>query len=195
MSKDPPLTPSTPLTYRRVGALLHEAGMVSAEKMHCVLEELAACADDEMAPHEAAMALVEFGAAVSVHVDDIDSIDEGYAPLLARAAEVAGGRVTITDVRIVKGEGGFEGGRRCDLLEFERNGTLVSLVAEHFSEDYYDQEAAYLAIRGTAHDDDPRSWRNVDFAREPGSVHDNIIVLATPAQGEALHEHLGLTLL
>ncbi|MET7367873.1 hypothetical protein ABZS61_18850 [Streptomyces sp. NPDC005566] len=181
------------MTCRRVGALLHETGMVSAEKMHSVLEGLAAHADDEMTPAEAAGALVEFGTAVSVHVDDIDSIYEDYAPLLARAAEVAGGRVTIAGVRIVKGEGGFEGGR-CDLLEFERDGTLVSLVAEHFSEDYYDHETAYLAIRETAHADDPRSWRNVDFAREPGSVHDNVIVLATPAQGEALHEHLGLTL-
>lgn len=182
------------MTYRSVGALLHETGMVSAEKTHSVLEGLAAHADKKLAPHEAAGALVEFGAAVSVHVDDIDSIYEDYAPLLAAAAEIAGGRVTVTDVRIVKGEGGFEDGGRCDLLEFERNGTLVSLVAEHFSEEYYDHETAYLAIRETAHDDDPRSWHNVDFAREPGSIHDNVIVLATPAQSEALHEHLGLTL-
>ncbi|MFD9538888.1 hypothetical protein [Streptomyces sp. NPDC060022] len=193
MSKDPPLTPPTPLTYRRIGALLHETGLVSAEKTHSVLGDAVTYADDELDHAGAAGALVEFGAAVAVHGDDIDSIHEDYAGLLAEAAEIAGGQVTITDVRIDEGEGGYEGGRN-DNLEFKRNGVLVSLMATHFAEDYYDHETACRGIAATAHDDDPRSWRNVEFAKDPDSTYDSIMVLATPAQADALHEHLGFTL-
>ncbi|KQX78940.1 MULTISPECIES: hypothetical protein [unclassified Streptomyces] len=181
-----------PTTYRRIGALLHETGMVSEGKMLSTLEAAAAYADAELAPYAAARALESFGVAVSVHADDIDSIHSGYAGLLADAAEVAGGRVTISDVRIVEGEGGLESGR-CDLLEFRRNAEPVSLRAEHFAVDYYDHEAACRAIAQTAHGDDPRSWRNADFAREPGAGYDSIMVLATPEQREALTRHLGLT--
>lgn len=180
------------MTYRRVGALLHETGMVSEEKMRSVLDRAAVYADDELDQYAAAQALESFGVAVSVHADDIDSIHDGYASLLADAAEAAGGRVTISGVRVVEGEGGFEGGR-FDTLEFERDGEPVSLSAEHFAVDYYDHEAACRAIAVTAHGDDPRSWRNVGFAREPGAGYDSIMVLATPGQREALHRHLGLT--
>ncbi|MFD4032177.1 hypothetical protein ACFWVP_17040 [Streptomyces sp. NPDC058637] len=179
-------------TLKRIGALLHGAGMVSEEKRHRTLEVAATYADDELGPYAAAQALESFGVAVSVHADDIDSIHEGYPRLLADAAEVAGGKVTITDVRIGEGEGGFEVGRS-DVLEFERNGKLVSIPAEHFAEDYYDHEAACRAIAETAHEDDPRSWCVVGFAREPGLGYDSIMVLATPEQREALHRHLGLT--
>ena len=179
-------------TYRRIGALLRETGMVSEEKTRRVLEDAATYADDEMNQYAAASALECFGVAVSVHADDIDSIHDGYAGLLAAAAEVAGGRVTVSDVRIVEGEGGFDGGR-FDAVEFKRDGVPVSIPAEHFAEDYYDHEAACRAIAETAHDDDPRSWRNADFAREPGAGYDSIMVLTTPEQAEALREHVGLT--
>lgn len=182
----------SPMTYRRVGALLHETGMVSEEKMRGVLEDAAAYADDELTPYATAAALEGFGVAVSVHADDIDSIHEGYASLLAGAAEIAGGGVTVTGVRIVEGEGGLEGGRS-DLLAFERNGKPVSVPAEHFAEDYYDHEAACRAIAETAPDNDPRSWHNVGFPREPGIGYDSIMVLATPEQRGALRRHLGLT--
>lgn len=183
---------NSPTTYRSVGALLHVTGMVSEEKMHSTLEAAAGYADEELAPYAAARALESFGVAVSVHADDIDSIHSGYAGLLADASEAAGGRVTISDVRVVEGEGGFEGGR-FDALEFERDGRRVSIPAEHFAEDYYDHEAACRAVAATAHGDDPRSWRHVGFAREPGIGYDSIMVLATPEQREALHRHLGLT--
>lgn len=183
---------NSPTTYRRIGALLSGTGMVSEEKTRSTLEAAATYADDELAPYAAAQALESFGVAVSVHADDIDSIHSGYAGLLAHAAQVADGRVTISDVRVVEGEGGLEGGRS-DLLEFRRNAEPVSIPAEHFAEDCYDHEAACRAIAETAHGDDPRSWHNVGFAREPGVGYDSIMVLATPEQREALHRQLGLT--
>ncbi|MCX4821838.1 hypothetical protein OG883_18505 [Streptomyces sp. NBC_01142] len=182
------------ITYARIGAILHEIGMVPKEKMRSVLEDAADYAGDELDHYGAASALEDFGVAVSVHADDIDSIYGDYGSLLAEAAEVAGGKVTLTNVRIVEGEGDFEGGR-FDLLEFERNGRLVSIRAEHFADDYYDHEAACEAIAETAPDDDPRSWRYVDFERKPSAGYDSIMVLATPEQAEALHKHLGFTFL
>ncbi|TJZ50315.1 hypothetical protein FCH28_23825 [Streptomyces piniterrae] len=181
------------ITYARIGAILHEIGMVSEEEMHSTLEDAADYANEELEDHyEAAGALEEFGVAVSVHADDIDSIYDDYESLLEDAVEVAGGKVTITDVRITEGEGDFEGGR-FDRLEFERNGKPVSISAEHFADDYYDQEAACEAIAMTVHDDDPRSWHYVDFERKPSAGYDSIMVLATRDQAEALHEHLGFT--
>ncbi|MFF5895872.1 hypothetical protein ACFY8O_08090 [Streptomyces argenteolus] len=181
-----------PTTYRRIGALLRDTGMVSDETVRSTLEAAAAYADDELGAYAAAQALESFGVAVSVHADDIDSVHDGYAGLLADAAETAGGRVTISDVRVVAGEGGFEGGR-LDVIEFLRDGRPVSVPAEHFAEDYYDHAAACRAIAETAHRDDPRVWRNAGFARERGVGYDSIMVLATPEQREALHRHLGLT--
>ncbi|RXS70314.1 hypothetical protein EST92_24785 [Streptomyces sp. TM32] len=180
------------MTYARIGPLLHEIGMVPKEKMDSVLEAFADFAHHELDLYEAACALEHFGVAVSVHADDIDSIHNDYASLLAEAEEVAGGAVTLTNVRLVEGEGDLEGGR-FDRLEFERNGAPVSLSAEHFADDYYDHEAACEAIALTAHDDDPRSWHYVDFPRKPSAGYDSIMVLATPEQAAALHEQLGLT--
>ncbi|WP_244942639.1 hypothetical protein [Streptomyces sioyaensis] len=183
---------SARMTYTRIGPLLHEIGMVSKEKMDSVLEAFADFAHHELDHYEAACALEHFGVAVSVHADDIDSIHDDYASLLAEAEEVAGGAVTLTNVRLVEGEGELEGGR-FDRLEFERNGEPVSLSAEHFADDYYDHEAACEAIALTAHDDDPRSWHYVDFTRKPNAGYDSIMVLATPDQAAALHEQLGFT--
>ncbi len=72
---------SNTYTYTRVGAILHEIGMVTEEKMRSVLEEAATYADEEIDQYEAASALEEFGVAVSVHADDIDSIHY-YADLM-----------------------------------------------------------------------------------------------------------------
>jgi hypothetical protein len=179
-------------TYTRIGTVLHEIGMISEEKMRSVLEEAANYANVEVDHYEAASALEDFGVAVSVHADDIDSIYDDYADLLDAAVEVAGGKVTITNVRLVEGEGELEDGR-FDHLEFDRNGKPVTIPAEHYADDYYDQGAACEAIGETADDDDPRSWRCLDFERKPHRGYDSIMVLATPEQAEALHEHLGFT--
>ncbi|MCM2576287.1 hypothetical protein [Streptomyces meridianus] len=180
------------MTYRRVGRVLQEIGMVSEEKVRSVLKEAENYADEEVDQYEAACALEEFGVAVSVHADDIDSIHEDYAALLTDALAVAGDRVTITDVRLVEGDGELENGR-FDTLEFRRNGKPVSISAEHFADDYFDHQAACEAIDGTADADDPRSWCEVDFERKQYAGYDTVLVLATPEQAAALQEHLGFT--
>ncbi|GCD45105.1 hypothetical protein GKJPGBOP_04825 [Streptomyces paromomycinus] len=183
------------MTYTRIGAILHEIGMVSEEQLHRTLAEAANYADEPLEEHyEAACALEEFGVAVSVHADDIDSIYYDYATLLEDAVAVAGGKVAITNVRIVAGEGDLEDGR-LDQLEFERDGKPVTILADHLAEDYYDQGAACEAIAETAHDDDPRTWRYLDFERQPHRGYDSIMVLATPEQAQALQTHLSFTFL
>jgi hypothetical protein len=98
----------------------------------------------------------------------------------------------VSDFRLVEGPGPVEDGRS-DRLTFKRNGTLVSIDAEHYADDYYDQTAACEAIAETAAADDPRSWHFVDFERKPNAGYDSIMVLATPEQTRALHERLGFT--
>ncbi|WP_310723089.1 hypothetical protein [Streptomyces sp. N2A] len=92
------------LTYAQVGAILHEIGMVSEERWRRGLEEAADWAHDEVRQYQAAMALVHFGVAVSVHADDIDSIYDDYEALMEEASEVAGHSVTISHVRLIEGE-------------------------------------------------------------------------------------------
>ncbi|MCM2576286.1 hypothetical protein [Streptomyces meridianus] len=180
------------MTYRRVGMVLQEIGMVSEEKVRSVLKEAEEFADEEMEHHEAADALEEFGAAVSVHADGIDSIHYAYADLLTDATAVAGDRVTITDVRLVEGEGELANGR-FDTLEFRRNGKPVSISAEHFADDHFSLETACQAVLATADEDDPRSWCEVGFERKQYAGGDTVLVLATPEQAAALQEHLGFT--
>ncbi|MFI2237084.1 hypothetical protein [Streptomyces chrestomyceticus] len=100
------------MTYTRIGAILHEIGMVSEAQMHRTLAEAANYADEPLEEHyEAACALEEFGVAVSVHADDID----------------------------------------------------------------------------------PRTWRYLDFERQPHRGYDSIMVLATPEQAQALQARLAFT--
>ncbi|WP_377266957.1 hypothetical protein [Peterkaempfera sp. SMS 1(5)a] len=180
------------MTYELVAAHLQEIGMVSPEKAQAVLEEFADWAHDELKPYDVACALGSFGLAVLVHADDIDYLEPGYAWLLEQASAVAGGAVTVTGVRLHEGE--FSGGSRDDTLEFQRNGRPVSILAEHFSDEYYDHLAACEAIAMLAPDDDPRSFRLVDFERERHGVYDSIMVLTTPEQAQALERHFGLTI-
>ncbi|NEW37759.1 hypothetical protein GV794_10820 [Nocardia cyriacigeorgica] len=167
--------------------------MVSEAKLRSALAVLADDADSTVDHYSAACALESFGVAIRVHADDVDCLDRGYESLLATAAEIAGGAVTITNVRLVEDDDDVEESR-LERLEFERNGTLVSIVAEHYADGYYDHTAACEAIAATADDDDPRSWRIVDFERAPNRGYDSIIALATPEQAQALGEHLGFTL-
>ncbi|MFE9849000.1 hypothetical protein ACFYPN_09330 [Streptomyces sp. NPDC005576] len=184
-----PHTPS--ITRTRMGALLHATGMVTEAAAREALAAAAGYADRALTPYETARALEEFGVAVSAHGDDVDSLGESYAALLARAARVAGGGVAITDVRLVRGEGEFADGR-ADRVEFDRDDVRVSVPAEHFADDYLDHFAACRAVARTVHRDDPRSWRSVDFPREPHATYDSIMVLATPEQAESLRVRLGL---
>ncbi|MGW7486375.1 hypothetical protein [Streptomyces sp. NPDC054786] len=168
--------------------------MVPPEKVQSVLEECANYAHDVLNSYEVARALEEFGVAVSVHADDIDFLEQDYASLLDHAAALTDGAVTLTNVRLREGE--EIGGSRDDILEFERNGRLVSISAEHFGDgyDYFDQGAACEAIAALSPENDPREFRDVDFARKTNHGYDSIMVLATPEQAKALTERLGLTI-
>ncbi|MFD6420572.1 hypothetical protein [Streptomyces sp. NPDC060198] len=177
------------ITRTRVGALLVATGMVTEAEACDALEAASGYAQETLTPYETARALDDFGAAVSVHGDDIDSLHEGYAALLVRAARIAD--AAVRDVQLVPGEGGFADGR-ADLLEFDRDGVHVSVRAEHFADDYFDHLAACEAVARTVHPDAPRTWRSVDFPREPHATYDSIMVLATPEQADALREYLGL---
>ncbi|MGP4019735.1 hypothetical protein [Saccharopolyspora sp. 5N708] len=178
------------ITYGRVAVVLQEIGMVSQEKAQTVLAEYADVAHSELKPYDVACALEMFGTAVSVHADDIDYLEDGYGGLLDRAAALTDGAVTVTNVRLHEGE--FIGESRDDVLEFERNGQPVSISAEHFSDEYYDQMAACEAIEKLAPDNDPRSFLLVDFEREKYRVYDSIMVLTTSEQAAALEKSLGL---
>lgn len=122
--------------------------MVPQEKAQTVLDEYVDYAHDELTPYNVACALETFDVAVSVHAEDIDYLEEGYEDLLEAAAALTRGAVTVTSVRLHEGE--FVDGSRYDVLEFERNGQLVSIPAEHLSDDYYDPAAACNAIARSA---------------------------------------------
>ncbi|MFG3114232.1 hypothetical protein ACGF4C_07540 [Streptomyces sp. NPDC048197] len=177
-------------TYAHVGEILHEIGMVSEERWRHGLEEAADWAHKEVRQYDAAMALVHFGVAVSVHAEGIGSIYEDYEALMEEASAVAGHSVTISNVRLIEGEEELQDGR-FDTLEFERDGQVISIEAEHFKEYYYDHEAACNAIAYTARDDDTRQWHTVDFDRDKYRVHETIVVLATAEQRQALTDRLG----
>ncbi|MFE3447096.1 hypothetical protein ACFXNW_29030 [Nocardia sp. NPDC059180] len=181
------------MNYTRVGTVLHEIGMVSEATLRGVLDDLADEANTAVDHYSAACALESFGVAVRVHADDVDCLDRGYESLLVTAAEIAGDTVIISNVRLVEGDDDVEESR-LDRLEFERNGIRVSIVAEHYADDYFDHAAACEAIAATTHDDDSRSWRIVDFERAPNRGYDTVMALATPEQAQALQEHLGFTL-
>ncbi|MGW2631075.1 hypothetical protein ACWC2K_17285 [Streptomyces chattanoogensis] len=181
-----------PMTYVQVAAVLREAGMLSREKAHSVLQEFADYTSDQLNPYEVAEALEEFGVAVSVHTEDLDFLESDYESLLQDAAALTGGAVTVTHVRLHEEEDWDGEFPRWDRLEFARNGRLVSVSAEHLSDDYYDIGAALECVEAVSPDDDPRSFRVVDFSGTRWQDHDIIVVLATPEQTQALGKSLGL---
>ncbi|MGW1836464.1 hypothetical protein [Streptomyces sp. BBFR2] len=183
------------MTYARVGAVLEEAGVVAPERVRQVLAECVTGADEPLRPYEVACALETFGIALSIHADDIDYLEPGYASLLERAAELTGGAVTVTKVRLVEGDRSPDGASRDDTLEFERNGIAVAVPAEHFSDEYYDHLAATEAIDALAPGgDDLRTFRYVDFPREKYGVYDTILALVTPDQARVLEQGLGVVM-
>ncbi|MFJ9413237.1 hypothetical protein ACIRPT_03605 [Streptomyces sp. NPDC101227] len=177
-------------TYAHVGALLARMGMVSREKVDGVLAGYTEFGHEELPPHEVADALASFGVAISAHADDVDYLEESYAGILQEAAALTDGAVTITDVRLRPDE------EYDEVLEFARNGVLVTQPVEHASEEYLD----HLAIMEFMHHldpdpgDDPRRFRQVDFVRLKDSGYDSYFVLVTPEQATVLEKELGLEL-
>ncbi|MGM1063524.1 hypothetical protein [Saccharothrix sp. Mg75] len=180
-----------PFTYEDVAAALLEIGMISADKARAVLDQFADYARDPLDRYGVAAALQSFDLAVTVHADDVDFLEESYEHLLVQAAGLTGGAVTVTDVRLHQGEPDDDG--RDDVLEFKRDGEVVTVHAEHFSDEYLDHLAAGEAI-GHLSPDDPRRFHEVGFERDPNRVYETVIALATPEQARALHERFGLVL-
>ncbi|MEU9114827.1 hypothetical protein AB0D04_24300 [Streptomyces sp. NPDC048483] len=111
--------------------VLQRLGMVSQDKAHTVVEEMGTYGYN-LTPYDVACSLVGFGVAVEIHADDIDFLEESYAWLLNKAVAVTGGAVTVTNVRLHEGHTTEGFGRpdfdsRDDVLEFERNGQLISI--------------------------------------------------------------------
>ncbi|MFE7313451.1 hypothetical protein ACFU7T_10125 [Streptomyces sp. NPDC057555] len=184
------------LTYERIAEVLQQADMISPAKAQACLAEIGS-SGPYLTPYDVALSLREFGVAVSIHSDDIDFLEDSYSWLLDEAAKVTGGAVTVANVRLVEGEedegfGPPEFDSRDDVLEFERNGRLVSIPAEHFSEDYYDTAAAVQAVAEMSPDDSPRAFHIVDFERERNGVYDTVMALVSPEQARILEENLGL---
>ncbi|BFV56510.1 hypothetical protein KCMC57_up16140 [Kitasatospora sp. CMC57] len=179
-----------PSTYADVGALLRRTRMVGGEQVDRVLTEYADFAHHDLPPHEVAAALQAFGVAVSAHGDDVDDLEENYADLLAAAAALTDGAVTVTDVRLRADE-------ECDeVLEFARNGVLVTQPTEHRSDDYLDH-AAVADFFGHLDPDpgvDPRRFHLVRFVRLGDVNHETTFVFATPEQARLLERELGLEL-
>ncbi|MGE7438534.1 MULTISPECIES: hypothetical protein [Kitasatospora] len=177
-------------SYAHVGALLQRMGMVSQEKVDSVLADYADLAHNELPPHEVPSALEEFGVAISAHGDDVDDLEESYAGILERAATLTGGAVTITGARLVEDEEGHE------VLEFVRNGALVTQWVEHQSDEYLDHLAITEFIGHVDPDpgDDTRRFYLVHFVRLRDSNYDSYFVFATPEQSAQLERELGLEL-
>lgn len=179
------------ITYKHVAFALLEAEMLSHEQVRAVLDEFAEYVDEHLDSYEVACALETFGVAVTVHADDIDDLEQSYTHVLERAAALTGGTVTVTDVRLVEGEPAA--GPRDDVLEFKVNGRAVSINAEHLSDRYLDHLAATDAV-DALNPGDARTFRLVDFEREPYRGYETILTLVTPGQVAVLEESLGLKL-
>ncbi|MEJ2857422.1 MULTISPECIES: hypothetical protein [unclassified Saccharothrix] len=178
------------ITYKHVAFALLDAGLLTQERVRAVLDRSADRLDEHLDPPAVACALEDFGAAVSVPVDDVGDLVGAYAFLLDRAAALTGGAVTVSDVELREGEFSSDGVRD-DVLEFAVNGRRVTVDAEHRSDRYVDHLAATDAVDALA-PDDSRTFHYVDF--DGGTGRDTILVLATPEQARTLEDHLGLKL-
>ncbi|WP_251061402.1 hypothetical protein [Streptomyces sp. ISL-100] len=177
-------------SYAHVGALLQRLAMVSREKVDSVLAKYAEFAYQELPPHEVPDALEAFGVAISAHGDDVDDLEESYAGILKEAAALTDGAVTITDVRLREDEVNGE------VLEFARNGVLVTQQTEHTSDDYLDHLAIVEFIDHVDPDPghDTRRFYVVQFVRLRDANYETYFVFATPEQAAVLEKELGLEL-
>lgn len=175
-------------SYAQVGALLARMGMVSQEKVDSVLVDYADFAHNELPPHEVASTLEEFGVAISAHGDDVDDLEGSYSGILARAEALTDGAVTITDVQLREDE------KLGEVLEFKRNGVVVTQQTEHDSDEYLDHLAIteFIGHVDPDPDDDPRRFHLVQFVRLRESNYDSYFLFATPEQATVLEKQLGL---
>jgi hypothetical protein len=186
--------PAEPITYVRIAEVLTALGLITAEKGREVVDSFGDVAYEEITPlHHVAYALEDFGAAVSIHAEDVDFADVAYGELLEEAAALTGGAVEVTDYRFEReNEDDPESGE--GVLFFTAQGERHSVGVEQESNDYFDIGAAQAAIEALSPVGDPRDFRCVDYGPE-GLYQgwDAIMLLVTAEQCAALGHHLGLT--
>lgn len=182
----------TNANLRQLADRLVELGMLSEEKSTEVLDWVRGHGtpdDDENTPlsvPDLVSYLPEFGVAVSIHVDDVDFVDEYYSSVFEdEITAVTGGAVVITDVTLLNLEDDYE------YLYFLRNGEPMWWSMDHESDDYVDT----LSVAENFGDfapggDDPRRF----FQHRPEDTIgvDQVYVFATPQQARTLRDEFGI---
>ncbi|MFD0202932.1 MULTISPECIES: hypothetical protein [Saccharothrix] len=161
-------------------------------------EELAAAADwrdpdAELPIDERPAALVELGAAVGVHTEDVgldgpDLVD-AYADILTAAAACSGGTVVVEDIAFTEQEDEDASGDW--LLTFTRNGQPMSWTIDDHDE-YLDTLSIFESINDLRPPGDVQR-RFHRLSTSPGA--DQVYVLASDAQLAVITGELGLSLL
>lgn len=173
------------VTYRGFAARLVALGMVTEPKAAEFLADTQD-PDEELPAGERPRALVDLGAAVAVHTDDVglDGLDlvDAYEEILVAAAACSGGSVVVENVEMAEQEDEEEGGDY--LLTFTKNGEPLSWHLDDFG-DYLDTLAVFEMLNALC--PAPRDFHCVTT----GS--DQIYVPASETQLAVLTGELGLS--
>ncbi|MFE0189391.1 hypothetical protein [Streptomyces sp. NPDC058989] len=163
-------------------------GIVAKEAAEEALGRVRDWADAPLEDGELAEVLVEFGVAVAVYADEVDDLEESYRVTLEEAAACSGGLVVVSDVELIRGEGGR------DRLEFVRDGERIGRPAERGAGRYLSRPAVFACLgRLAPGGEDERTFHRV--LPGAGTAADGeVYVLVTPAQAAALGEEFGLAL-
>lgn len=106
--------------------------------------------------------LVELGAGVAVHTDDVDDVTEAYPAVLQEIAACTGGLFAITDVTVTPP---YAVSART--VRFCRNGTPVEWVVDDHGSDYLDAMVFFERIDDFTDSADARRWADVAIDGEP----------------------------
>lgn len=155
---------------------MSEIGLINPERAAAALPNLTGWDD----PEDLLDVLELCGVSVSVHGEDVDDAGDAYRDILAEAAALTGGAITISDVE-------FETGR---YLTFRLNGAPRSWTIEQEADDYLDQGSVAdrfheLNPGGT----DPRLFHTIPA---PDAGDDDLYLLTTPDQARTLRDEFGL---
>lgn len=170
-------------SYRELAARLTSGGLLTPGAARAACERLAGegLLDTDLAPHHIPSGMTDLGAAVEVHTDDVDDLAGAYRAILADAAALSGGDVTVAEVRLLHEPGGEE-------LRLTINGHPVAWRVEHMGPEHLDTLAIAENINELAPSDDDRRFYQWD-GDDHGALY---FVLARPDQIAALHDSLGL---
>ncbi len=151
---------------RDVADLLVELGLTSAAAVTRVVppQELDESLGYYGQPDGVAVVqlLVELGAGVAVHTDDVDDVTEAYAAVFQDIAACTDGLFTITDVT-VSPLVGVSGRKVC----FRSNETPVQWEVTDYGSDYLDAMAFFERIDDFTDTTDARRWADIEVNGEP----------------------------